>query len=490
MPIRLSVVLAVALLSVALFQGTRGLYETTEGRYAECAREMAERGTWLEPFLNGKPHWTKPPVTYLAIRLPYAVLGPTTWAARLYLIPCFLISVWAAWRLAFLLWNDERTARLSAMVYATSGIPLLASQSTTADYPLAAALALAQVAFWSAFRYRSRLAVYAMWFFMGWAFLTKGPPALLFLAAMAVTWFRLPKDDRRRVSLFSPGALLVFLLVGFGWYAWEAWHTQGLMKYWLHDEVVERSFSSKFKRNAAFYRNFLIYLPVLMFGAFPWTAWLFLRWRETVRRAGLPKRFRGWLSELSDQKLWMAWTLIFPVCIFALSRSKLPFYLLPLFVPIAVCAARLLVNVYGADPRFKRAVLGTWLAGLLLFVVVKGVYAYWPSELDMKRLQESLVRDGTVSATASLASLGDRPLNGLSYYRGREVSAVLYDGLPQWVAAGGGPFLLYHEPQLDYIKTCLAGRSFVKRPLVSNWCLMVIGPLSAEPKQKREEGGK
>ncbi|HQC03833.1 MAG TPA: hypothetical protein PLQ73_15910, partial [Planctomycetota bacterium] len=38
------------------FQGSRGLYESTEGRYAECARQSMEQGTLDEPVLNGENH--------------------------------------------------------------------------------------------------------------------------------------------------------------------------------------------------------------------------------------------------------------------------------------------------------------------------------------------------------------------------------------------------------------------------------------------------
>jgi len=34
------------------FQGARGLFETTEGRYAECAREMVASGNYMEPTLD------------------------------------------------------------------------------------------------------------------------------------------------------------------------------------------------------------------------------------------------------------------------------------------------------------------------------------------------------------------------------------------------------------------------------------------------------
>ncbi|NLF56030.1 MAG: hypothetical protein GX580_00150, partial [Candidatus Hydrogenedens sp.] len=63
-------VLFLLLLAVVLgfaFQGSRGLYESTEGRYTECARQSMAAGSLLEPVLNGEHHWTKPPLTYIVI---------------------------------------------------------------------------------------------------------------------------------------------------------------------------------------------------------------------------------------------------------------------------------------------------------------------------------------------------------------------------------------------------------------------------------------
>ena len=63
----LGLVAVLAFVGTTAFQGSRGLYETTEGRYAECARETLASGDWDDPILNGRPHWTKPPLTYMAI---------------------------------------------------------------------------------------------------------------------------------------------------------------------------------------------------------------------------------------------------------------------------------------------------------------------------------------------------------------------------------------------------------------------------------------
>jgi 4-amino-4-deoxy-L-arabinose transferase-like glycosyltransferase len=188
----------------------------------------------------------------------------------LYLVPCYLAVVFAAWWLGSRLWRDPEAGRVCAMVCAASGLTLVASQAVSTDFPLAAVVALSQAAFWEAFRSRRPWAVYAFWLLTAVAFLTKGPPALLYLPAAIVTWLRLPREDRRQVRLFSPLALALFLLVGFSWYGWESWRNPGLLNYWVNDEVVNRSLSSKFHRNPEFYWNFVVYLPILLLATTPW----------------------------------------------------------------------------------------------------------------------------------------------------------------------------------------------------------------------------
>ena len=87
--------LAAFLAVCAAFMGNmnRGLMETTEGRYAECAREMVETGNYLEPTLNYAPHWTKPPMAYWSMAAGIKILGNTEAGVRLASGLAFLILV-------------------------------------------------------------------------------------------------------------------------------------------------------------------------------------------------------------------------------------------------------------------------------------------------------------------------------------------------------------------------------------------------------------
>jgi 4-amino-4-deoxy-L-arabinose transferase-like glycosyltransferase len=46
--------------------GARDVWNPDEARYAEVAREMRERGSWLIPYLNGEVYGQKPPLSFWA----------------------------------------------------------------------------------------------------------------------------------------------------------------------------------------------------------------------------------------------------------------------------------------------------------------------------------------------------------------------------------------------------------------------------------------
>jgi len=58
--------------------------DTTEPRYAEIARIMAETGDWITPWFDyGVPFWGKPPLSFWTQALAFDLLGVTEFAGRL-----------------------------------------------------------------------------------------------------------------------------------------------------------------------------------------------------------------------------------------------------------------------------------------------------------------------------------------------------------------------------------------------------------------------
>ncbi len=483
--------LSCAFVAGCLFLGSRGLYQTTEGRYAECARQMMVTRHWLDPVLNGKPHWTKPPLTYLAIMGPMRVAGVNTWTARAYLVPSLLLAICGVWLLGRHLGQDPRLGELSALVFATSFFPLAAGTGVSTDLPLTAFLILAQAFFWRAVRQMRPLpSVYAMWFFMGLAFMTKGPPSLLALPGIVAAWCLLPREQRKALPLFSPGALVLYVITAGTWYAWEVFRNPGLLHYWVHDEVINRSTTDEFRRNPQFYMNFAIYLPVLLFGCWPWGGWLIylqrkagFRWLTSVSAGG------AWRKALSPSVLaagvrrwpvethWSAWAFGFPLLVFCLSRSKLPLYVLPLFGPLAVFIAAGLLRVFGGNPaRLWKGATVLALTCWTISVVAKGVLPFFPGDRDMKVLHAAVLGQAPGLQPDRLGVYGNKPLNGLQFYFQKELpvfkagDAVAFQ---QWLKSGGSgeKYLILKPGQTSRLKKGIAPVHAEFSPLVDKWLL-------------------
>ena len=133
----LLLVAGVAFAGAVSFQGSRGLYETTEGRYVECARETMASGDYDDPILNGQPHWTKPPLTYLAIMAGMRAFGNSPWGARAYLVMAMVLSAGAIWLAGTSIWGTK-AGLWAGLVFATS--PFMAGAANVVSSDLLTAL--------------------------------------------------------------------------------------------------------------------------------------------------------------------------------------------------------------------------------------------------------------------------------------------------------------------------------------------------------------
>ena len=331
----------IALLAVVLalgFLGMRGIWDPDEGRYTNVAMNMLDSGDWLTPHRSEDVgHWTEPPLTYWAIASSVATFGRNPWAARLPSALAFLLCAWLAWRIARRIAPGSEDA--AALAFATMALPIGASQFITTDFLLAGCETLAAWAFvesrWNP-PAQARRWLLLMWAAFALAFLAKGPPGLLPLAAMLAFDLLQPRAQRRRV--FDPAGIALFLAIAAPWFIAVTRANPGLLGYFVGDEVVNRVASDEFNRNGQWYGWLKVYAPTLLLGTLPWTPAL-LRW---ARR--LPADARGWWrnpQRRMDERQWLFPTLwlLLPLLVFCLSRSRMPLYLLPLFPALALLVA-------------------------------------------------------------------------------------------------------------------------------------------------------
>ena len=355
-----------ALFFAIIFQGSRGLYETTEGRYAECARETLNSGNLLEPMLSGEHHWTKPPMTYICIAIGMKLFGENEWGVRAYLVLAFILTVIAVYYTGCLIWNDKNIGLLCAIVFASSPFTMFASNSVSTDMLLTLWISLAILAFWYAVRSKKKSGIVLMWLGFAVAFFTKGPPALLHLISIVIIFILLKRKDREIPNLFSIAGLLVFAIFGLGWYLLEIHYHPELLGYWLKDELVGRNVSNEFNRNPEFYKAFVMYLPTMIFGT---GAWIFLVF---FKRKYLELKFIKWIIPKSIEWKYISLSIIIPLVIFSISKSKLALYVLPLFIPLSLAMGYAINQLIKQNNLKMKSVVSIFCWTIVVMIIVKG----------------------------------------------------------------------------------------------------------------------
>jgi 4-amino-4-deoxy-L-arabinose transferase len=427
------------------FQGARPLYSPDEGRYTNVAINMLDSGDWLRPTLHPEvEHWSKPPLTYWSIATSFAVFGRSEFAARLPGALAFAGTVLLMMRLGRRFVPDEPW--LPALAYATFAFPPLAANLVTTDTLLTFFEALQAVAFvelwWADDAKRARRARLLLGVAAALAFMTKGPPGLLVLAASLVFAFS-ARDRGALRRLFGWDALAAFVVIGLSWYAIVAVREPGVLRYFLVEEVVERV-ASGMHRNAEWYGAFKIYLPTILLGTLPWLP-LLLRaaWQ---RRRGLASRIRS-----DDELRLLACWLVLPLAVFVIARSRLPLYLLPVFVPLALIAARAFAP-FDLSRWRTRLLLGAWCVALAL---ARAVPAFLDVPVDDGALGRAIA--STVPAVPDeIAFVDTDPRYGLRFYFG---STIEHLELP-----GDAP-----HPQTQDIGTEMLEREGCRLLLVNEW---------------------
>jgi 4-amino-4-deoxy-L-arabinose transferase len=409
---------ALLVLLAFAFQGARGLWEPDEGRYATAGLNMPEDADWILPSLDGvHPHLTKPPVTYWALAASFGLFGVNEWAARLPGALAFVGTGLLVFGLGRRLCPESPA--LPALVHSLGLAAVIGANIVSTDNLLVFFETAAMYAFveaWHRGPGLERRWIRAMWLLWGLAFMTKGPPGLLPLAAVVVLLAWRERGSLRQ--LFDPVGVLGFAVVAFTWFGVVVAQDPSRLGYFLGYEVYDRIFTDRHDRNADWYDGFRVYLPVLVVGSLPW-------WPLALASVGGPRRAWSLLrSRLAardrDWCLLVAWFAL-PFAVFMLARSRLELYVLPLFVPLSLALARPLARWAWLDGRRLAWVAGTTAVAL---VVLKGTLAHWPNDRDSRAIAGDLRPLLESNGIGRVTFVGMKPFYGLNLYLDARVDSI------------------------------------------------------------------
>ena len=431
----LSGVLVLVAAAALLLPGINTLppIDRDESRFAEATRNMIASGELIIPRVEGQPRLNKPPLIYWLQAASVSLAEPHNsveyggiWAYRIPSAVAAIGAVLLTWRLGAGMFAAP-VGIWAAVLLGGSMVLMVDSRQARSDQVLLLSICCAQLSLWriwsQAIRERAVGWVWVLlfWLALGMGILTKGPvaPAAVGLTCLVLSlstgdWRWLGKLRIAGGMLLVVAMILPWLLLAASVVGWEALWDQ------VYQEVFVRATSAR-EGHGAWPGTYALFLPVLFWPGsltlipLAMHAWL----RGVPRRGRFPRR-----AEL----FCLAW-LVPGWLMFELAGTKLPHYILPVFPPLALLAARALYAVkHGWQWVFTTYVgklsLWGWLALTQLVGVGPLIALAWFGQLDLRR--------DIVMAVVAVILLG----------QGLAVATIFAAGQRKWRLAQGLALIL------------------------------------------------
>ena len=334
----------VALVAAALFfpgLGNAPFMDQPEGMHAAIAREMAVRGDWVTPHLNGVRYFDKPPLLYWLMALGFSVVGPSEWAARFWSALAAFGSVLLTARLGSTL-GSERLGLISGLVLGSNLEFFLFGRFVKPDAVFVFFILLAYTGFSLAYRGRGRGALLLCYASLGLTVLAKDLLGAAGPVVIIALFFLLTREWHPRAQWLPWAGIAVFVLIAVPWYVAMEWKNHGFLWYTVVDNHLLNFTRQRVFPDEDVPLNGAEFLGVTAIGFFPWSLMLPWAFRRAFRRPWVSLDARTWLLF----GLWGGVVLAF----FTISPFKLPHYALPAFPALALLIGKLWDDVLGGAP--------------------------------------------------------------------------------------------------------------------------------------------
>ena len=326
---------------------THGLWIPDETRYAQISQEMLLSGNWVSPHFMGIRYFEKPIAGYWMIAIGQAVFGDNLFGVRIASAVSTGLSVWLVYLISRRLWNDPRKSFACALFYMSFG--LIAGQSGYAnlDPQFTFWVNLSLVMLWFGIdspTSRGRLGAWALLgFACGMGFMTKGFLAWLLPALIALPYMLWQRRFKEMLG-YSSLAVLVAIIVCLPWVLAIHHQEPDFWNFFFWNEHVRRFAAD----NAQHARPWWFYLPMMVVSSLPWAALL-------------PTTFiQAWKNKRQPVFAFLLLWLLLPLAVFSMSSGKLPTYIMPCLLPLALLMGHAVTELL-AQARGRAIRINGWL---------------------------------------------------------------------------------------------------------------------------------
>ena len=462
---------------------------TSEPRYAEIARLMAEGGDWITPWFEpGVPFWGKPPFSFWVQALSIRLFGLNEWAVRL---PSWLgfLAILAAIHALARQYSGLRTARWAVVVYASCALPYIAGVAVLTDPFLTLGTTLCMAGL-----------VLGQWYWRALGFaglaiglLSKGPLAgVLVAGSVATGWLICRQIQWPRMSgrVWIWGGAVVIALV-LPWYVLAEQKTPGFLNYFLLGEHVLRYLDPGWQGDLYGTAHVEPYGSIWGFwlmATFPWGILALAALLYAAGHSGARQSLRRVLSEPVTAYL-LGWS-VFSLLLFTFARNLLWTYALPAIPAFSILMGRALSAWQAAPrkpdsgpPRYVTATLASLVPTVMLVASLTAVLQ--PNLINTERELVRYVQDAS-GANANFWYIDSRPFSARYYSRGMAELVSIEQVSARLRHMNGDVYMAVTKRQFDQIQHRLPSSS-QRANIESKKYVLVIIPGGSGKMRSREK---
>jgi 4-amino-4-deoxy-L-arabinose transferase len=437
----LPLLLGIFVLAYLLPLGSHGLWIPDETRYAQISQDMLLSGNWVSPHFMSLRYFEKPAAGYWMIAASQALFGQNLFGVRFASALSTGLSVLLCYLIARRMWNDPRKSFACALLYMSLTVIAGAAGYANLDPQFTFWVNLSLVALWFALDSVDRTQRLISWAGLGLAcgmgFMTKGFLAWLLPVLIALPWI-LWQKRWRELLIYGPLAIAVAIAVSLPWALAVHGQESDYWRFFFWHEHIRRFAGDDAQHDAPWY----YYLPLLVVFSLPWVALL----PAALRQAWQTRR----QSNIAFLLLW----LLMPLLFFSLSKGKLPSYILPCLLPLALLLGHALVDRLKLEQGRILGINGLLNLLLGLTILVALVYLQLKKPLYNHELHNLvLVFIGLTGWIMANLLQAFRPLQcwAAPAFGSLLLIALLPAGLPESVVANKMPdqFILEHTQELS-----------------------------------------
>lgn len=367
---KLIIPLAIIAYALVLISGLFTPMIVNAAKYAQVSREIFESGDWINLSIAGDAYDQKPPLLFWIGAIAYKLFGVSQFSYKIAVIIVSFAGIFGTYKLGELLYS-KKTGLLAAIFLSTSLGYLHFHNDIHTDTLLAdmVILAIWQLA---AFFERKRIINFVFGLiFTGLAMLTKGPVGLA-IPAFAVgchLLFRKKYNEIVHLRWLIAVPIVGIIILPALWGLFNQFGIEGLKFYFWTNNAGRITGSYQGNSN-----DFLFPIHTSAYLLAPWTIFAFtgvvLQIREKIKYK---------IIDQTKNEYYTLGGIVIFMLILAVSKSKMPHYLLSLLPLFMILAARWMVYLY-EDTKNKR-LLGFLKGGNFLlsfmFLSVIPLFGLW-----------------------------------------------------------------------------------------------------------------